>query len=79
MLSQGRRYVSELARDAGLSRPLLYMHLQRLEAAGLVVGSFQARLMAWLAKCFAAAPSDFRLSLKQVAAAPSITATHLKE
>lgn len=35
-LSRGRRYVSELAREVGLSRPLLYMHLKRLRDAGLV-------------------------------------------
>ena len=32
----GRRYVSELARIVGMSRPLLYLHLDKLEAAGLV-------------------------------------------
>ena len=31
-----REYVSELARQLGLSRPLLYMHLGKLEDAGLV-------------------------------------------
>lgn len=34
--SSGRRYVSQLARDVGLSRPLLHLHLQRLQEAGLV-------------------------------------------
>ena len=29
-------YVSELARDVGISRPLLYLHLKKLENAGLV-------------------------------------------
>lgn len=29
-------YVSQLARDLGLSRPLLIMHLKKLEEAGLV-------------------------------------------
>lgn len=29
-------HVSELARRLGMSRPLLYQHLNRLEAAGLV-------------------------------------------
>ncbi len=32
----GRAYVSQLARDLGMSRPLLQVHLRRLEAAGLV-------------------------------------------
>jgi DNA-binding transcriptional ArsR family regulator len=35
-LKRGRNYVSELARVVGLSRPLLQMHLTKLEAAGLV-------------------------------------------
>ena len=33
---QGRRHVSELARLVGISRPLLYLHLEKLERAGLV-------------------------------------------
>lgn len=37
----GRDYVSHLARDIGVSRPLLHLHLQRLEAAGLIVGSLE--------------------------------------
>jgi DNA-binding transcriptional ArsR family regulator len=32
----GRNYVSQLAREIGISRPLLHLHLQKLEAAGLV-------------------------------------------
>lgn len=35
-LKRGRNYVSELARVVGLSRPLLQMHLTKLEVAGLV-------------------------------------------
>ncbi len=37
-LSARQAYVSELARELGMSRPLLHMHLQTLEKAGLVVG-----------------------------------------
>ena len=40
-LSKGREYVSQLARDLGMSRPLLHMHLQRLEAAKLVSGHLE--------------------------------------
>ena len=40
-LAGGRDYVSHLAREIGVSRPLLHMHLQRLEAAGLVAGSLE--------------------------------------
>jgi predicted transcriptional regulator len=34
--AKGRRYVSQLAREIGISRPLLHLHLQKLEEAGLV-------------------------------------------
>jgi DNA-binding transcriptional ArsR family regulator len=34
--SYGRNYVSQLAREVGISRPLLHLHLQKLEHAGLV-------------------------------------------
>ena len=34
--AEGRNYVSRLAREVGISRPLLHLHLQKLEAAGLV-------------------------------------------
>lgn len=40
-LAQGSVHVSELARQIGLSRPLVHMHLQRLEAAGLVHGRLE--------------------------------------
>jgi DNA-binding transcriptional ArsR family regulator len=40
-LAGGRDYVSHLARVIGVSRPLLHMHLQRLEAVGLIVGSLE--------------------------------------
>ena len=40
-LADGRNYVSELARVLGMSRPLLHMHLKKLEAAGLVTGSLE--------------------------------------
>jgi|SRR5579883_1758344 len=34
--AKGRQYVSQLAREIGISRPLLHLHLQKLESAGLV-------------------------------------------
>lgn len=40
-LAGGPDYVSRLAREIGVSRPLLHMHLQRLEAAGLIVGHLE--------------------------------------
>lgn len=37
-LAGGRDYVSRLARELGISRALLQVHLRKLEAAGLVTG-----------------------------------------
>ena len=39
--ADGRNYVSQLARDVGISRPLLHLHLQKLEEAGLVVSKLE--------------------------------------
>jgi DNA-binding transcriptional ArsR family regulator len=36
-----RQYVSELAREMGMSRTLLHMHLRRLQAAGLVSSTLE--------------------------------------
>ncbi len=37
----GRNYISQLAREIGISRPLLHLHLQRLEEAGLVTSCLE--------------------------------------
>src|SRR3984885_1994273 len=39
--SNGRNYVSQLAREIGISRPLLHLHLQKLEEAGLVTSQLE--------------------------------------
>jgi predicted transcriptional regulator len=40
-LAQRRNYVSELARELGISRALLQVHLRKLEAAGLVSATIE--------------------------------------
>lgn len=37
----GRNYVSQLAREIGISRPLLQLHLQKLADAGLVTSQLE--------------------------------------
>lgn len=37
----GRNYISRLARELGISRPLLHLHLQKLEDAGLVTSQLE--------------------------------------
>lgn len=40
-LTTETNYVSQLAREIGISRPLLIMHLKRLEDAGLVTSKLE--------------------------------------
>ncbi|CAL9573001.1 hypothetical protein SUDANB121_04906 [Nocardiopsis dassonvillei] len=73
-LRDGRDYVSNLARVIGVSRPLLHMHLQRLEAAGLVVGSLELSEDGKAMKYFELAALDLRLTPELIAtAAASLT------
>ena len=37
----GRNYISQLAREIGISRPLLHLHLHRLEDAALVTSNLE--------------------------------------
>ena len=37
----GRNYVSQIAREVGISRPLLHLHLQKLQEAGLVTSKLE--------------------------------------
>lgn len=39
--ASGRNYVSQLARELGISRPLLHLHLQKLEEVGLVMSQME--------------------------------------
>src|SRR5215467_5829717 len=41
LVSGGRNYVSQLAREVGISRPLLHLHLQKLQEAGLVTSKLE--------------------------------------
>jgi DNA-binding transcriptional ArsR family regulator len=41
LAGSGRNYVSQLARELGISRPLLHLHLQKLEDAGLVTSKLE--------------------------------------
>jgi len=54
-------HVSELARRLGMSRALLYMHLQRLEEAGYLVGRFELSADGKALKLFDVVPFDIRL------------------
>lgn len=63
----GRRYVSDLARLVKLSRPLLYLHLDKLEAAGLVRGELTLSADGKALKWFEVCDFDIRLSPEALA------------
>ncbi len=68
-LAGGRVHVSELARRLGLSRPLLYMHLDRLEKAGIVTGRLELSDDGKAMKYFELAPFELHLTVETILAA----------
>jgi len=68
-LAGGRDYVSHLAREIGISRPLLHMHLQRLEAAGLIVGKLELSEDGKAMKFYEVAAFDLHLTASALAKA----------
>jgi|SRR5579872_4520342 DNA-binding transcriptional ArsR family regulator len=65
-LRDGRVHVSELARRLGMSRPLLYMHLDKLEKAGLVAGQLELSADGKAMKYFELAPFDLHLNAETI-------------
>jgi len=61
-LAQERNYVSRLARDLGISRALLQVHLRKLEAAGLVSASIEVSADGKAMKFYEVAPFALHLT-----------------
>lgn len=68
-LAGGRVHVSELARRLGMSRPLLYMHLDKLEKAGLVAGRLELSDDGKAMKYFELVPFELRVTPETVVSA----------
>jgi DNA-binding transcriptional ArsR family regulator len=68
-LFDGRVHVSELARRLGISRPLLYMHLDRLEKAGLITGQLELSEDGKAMKYYELAPFELRLDAQSITVA----------
>jgi DNA-binding transcriptional ArsR family regulator len=68
-LAGGRDYVSHLAREIGVSRPLLHMHLRRLEAVGLIVGNLELSEDGKAMKFYEVADFDLHLTASALAEA----------
>ena len=65
----GRNYVSQLARDIGISRPLLHLHLQKLEDAGLVRSQLELSLDGKALNYFEVTPFHVELTAAAIATA----------
>ena len=61
-LTQERDYVSRLARQLGISRALLQVHLRKLEAAGLVRSTIEVSDDGKAMKFYSVAPFDVHLT-----------------
>ena len=65
--AKGRNYVSELAREIGISRALLYLHLQKLQEAGLVRSHLELSSDGKALNYFEVADFSFELSPSSIA------------
>jgi DNA-binding transcriptional ArsR family regulator len=68
-LAGGQLHVSELARRVEMSRPLLYMHLTRLEEAGFVTGHLELGDDGKALKFFEPIPFTLTIDLQTLSAA----------
>ncbi len=75
-LTPGRNYVSQLARELGISRPLLYLHLRQLEAAGLVTGTLELSADGKAMKYFEVVPFALELTPAAIAEAVKTLTQH---
>lgn len=65
----GRNYVSQLARELGIGRPLLHLHLQKLEDAGLVTSQLELSQDGKALNYFEVCPFGLELNPAAIAAA----------
>jgi predicted transcriptional regulator len=77
-LTRERNYVSALARDLGISRALLQVHLRKLEAAGLVRAQLELSEDGKAMKFYEIEPFAVELSPESVAdAVRTLTSTEI--
>ena len=80
LAANGRTYVSQLAREIGISRPLLHLHLQKLQEGGLVRSKLELSPDGKALNFFEVTDFAVELTPQAIAeAAPSLTATPKSE
>ncbi|KUF29999.1 winged helix-turn-helix domain-containing protein [Lysinibacillus fusiformis] len=62
VLYEGKQYVSQLAREIGISRPLLYLHLQKLEEAKLITSEMEILETGKAAKFYMLNPFELNIN-----------------
>lgn len=67
ILKEGRQYVSQLARELEMSRPLLYLHLQKLEEAKLVSSDMELLESGKAAKYYMLCPFELHVDAALIA------------
>jgi DNA-binding transcriptional ArsR family regulator len=65
-LAEERTYVSQLARDLGISRALLQVHLRKLEAGGLVSAAIEVSGDGKAMKFYEVSPFALQLAPKTI-------------
>jgi predicted transcriptional regulator len=65
-LAEQRTYVSELARQLGISRALLQVHLRKLQAAGLVSAAIEVSEDGKAMKFYEVTPFTIQLTPKDI-------------
>lgn len=76
LVEGGRNYVSQLAREVGISRPLLHLHLQKLEDAGLVTSKLELSHDGKALKYFEVAPFALTLTPAAITEAAATLSTN---
>ena len=79
VLGLGRQYVSQLARDTEMSRPLLYMHLKKLELAGIVKSEMELSEDGKAMKYYELISFDFHINQEMITKAVKTLTTKKKE
>ena len=72
----GRNYVSQLAREIGISRPLLHLHLKKLEEAGLVTSQLELSHDGKALNYFEVSPFDLAVTPAAIAEAAKTLTTN---
>ena len=72
----GRNYVSQLAREIGISRPLLHLHLKKLEEAGLVISQLELSHDGKALNYFEVSPFDLAVTPAAIAEAAKTLTTN---